>query len=111
VVALSRQPRVKMGGQGHHASGLPGGSPSTASTSMLDEGTVGFYTLLDDPEYWEVSIWLYYSNLFQHQTHHRGQAHNMLSQCGLSPPSIGYIEFHVELGTFVKRTPPQGSKL
>ena len=53
---------------------------------------------------------LYYSNLFQHQIHHRGQAHNMLSQCGLDPPSVGYIEFHVELGTFVKRMPPQ-SKL
>ena len=69
----------------------------------LDGSSVGFYTLLDQPEYWEVSQRLYFSNLFQHQAHHRGQVHNMLSQAGLEPPPIGYIEYHVELGTHVKR--------
>jgi len=82
---------------------------SSASEAELDDETVGFYTLLDDPEYWEVSQRLYFSNLFQHQIHHRGQVHNMLSQAGLDPPPIGYIEYHVELATHVKRTPPAGS--
>jgi len=27
-------------------------------------------------------------HLFNHQTHHRGQVHNMLSQAGLSPPQL-----------------------
>eukprot|EP01052_Picozoa_sp_SAG31_P035491 SAG31_NODE_4290_length_3376_cov_6.530058_3_plen_185_part_00 len=80
----------------------------SASDAELDRQTVGFYTLLDDPEYWEVSERLYFSNLFQHQVHHRGQVHNMLSQCGIDPPPIGYIEYHVELTTHVKRTPPAG---
>ncbi len=27
-------------------------------------------------------------HMFNHQTHHRGQVHVMLSQCGLQPPSL-----------------------
>jgi uncharacterized damage-inducible protein DinB len=76
-------------------------------TSRLDsaalEQTMGFYTLLDDPEYWEVSRGTYFSNLFQHQVHHRGQAHNMLSQAGIDPPPIGFIEFEMERGERVVR--------
>ena len=71
-------------------------------THDLDEdklnSLVGFHTLMDEPEYWEVSYEIYFSNLFQHQVHHRGQAHNMLSQAGIDPPSIGFIEFEVEQG-------------
>ncbi|MFT5393584.1 MAG: putative damage-inducible protein DinB [Gammaproteobacteria bacterium] len=78
-------------------------------TQSLDEAAlskpVGFHTLLDEPEYWEVSRAVYFSNLFQHQVHHRGQAHNMLSQAGIDPPSIGYIEFEIELGEHVVRRP------
>lgn len=78
-------------------------------TSGLDpcalEEAVGFYTLLDDPEYWEVSRSIYFSNLFQHQVHHRGQAHNMLSQVGIEPPPIGFIEFEIERGERVVRRP------
>ena len=66
---------------------------------------VGFHTLLDAPEYWEVSRGIYFSNLFQHQAHHRGQAHNMLSQAGLDPPPIGFIEFEIESGENVVRRP------
>jgi uncharacterized damage-inducible protein DinB len=29
--------------------------------------------------------------LFNHQTHHRGQAHNMLSQAGQDPPSLDFF--------------------
>ena len=78
-------------------------------TSKLDESAletpVGFSTLLEQPEYWEVSHAIYFSNLFQHQIHHRGQAHNMLSQAELDPPAIGFIEFEVERGERIVRRP------
>ena len=31
--------------------------------------------------------------LFNHQTHHRGQIHNMLSQAGIRPPQIDILDF------------------
>ena len=31
--------------------------------------------------------------LFNHQTHHRGQVHNMLSQAGIQPPQIDIPDF------------------
>ncbi len=31
--------------------------------------------------------------LFNHQTHHRGQIHNMLSQAGIRPPKIDIPDF------------------
>jgi uncharacterized damage-inducible protein DinB len=34
--------------------------------------------------------------LFNHQTHHRGQIHNMLSQAGARTPEIDIINFHHE---------------
>ncbi len=60
--------------------------------------TIGFHTLTDAPLWWEVPRKIYFSNLFQHQVHHRGQTHNMLSQAGLEPPSVGFIEYQVEEG-------------
>jgi uncharacterized damage-inducible protein DinB len=33
------------------------------------------------------------AHLFNHQTHHRGQVHNCLSQCGLKAPSLDLIFF------------------
>ncbi len=62
------------------------------------ETTISFTTLTDEPLWWEVPRKIYFSNLFQHQVHHRGQAHNMLSQAGLEPPSVGFIEYQVEEG-------------
>ena len=32
-------------------------------------------------------------NLFNHQTHHRGQAHTLLSQLGFDPPSLDLMAF------------------
>jgi uncharacterized damage-inducible protein DinB len=63
-----------------------------------------FVTLLDAPEQWRMPRWIYFTNLFQHQIHHRGQIHDMLSQCDLDPPPIGFVEYPVELGTLVERT-------
>ena len=31
--------------------------------------------------------------LFNHQTHHRGQAHDMLSQTGVAPPVLDLLYF------------------
>ncbi|MDP6708167.1 MAG: DinB family protein [Alphaproteobacteria bacterium] len=62
------------------------------------ERPIGFETLMDAPEYWEVPRSVYFTNLFQHQVHHRGQTHNMVSQAGLEPPPIGFIEYMVEQG-------------
>ena len=57
---------------------------------------------MDDPDRWEVPKHIYFTNLCQHQIHHRGQTHNMVSQAGVEPPPIGYIEFRVETdGSFV----------
>lgn len=33
------------------------------------------------------------AHLFNHQTHHRGQAHDMLSQTGMDPPSLDLIVY------------------
>ena len=33
------------------------------------------------------------AHVFNHQTHHRGQAHDMLSQTGLEPPSLDLVQF------------------
>lgn len=73
----------------------------------LDE-TIGFWTLLDNPDRWEVPKHIYFTNLCQHQAHHRGHVHNMISQTGIEPPPIGYIEFRIETdGSFIT-TPADG---
>lgn len=56
-----------------------------------------FYTLPDN-EYWTCSLEICLGNLFQHQIHHRGQTHNMLSQAALDPPPLDYITFRIECG-------------
>lgn len=38
------------------------------------------------------------AHIFNHQTHHRGQAHHMLSQLGAAPPSLDLIYFLREAG-------------
>ena len=66
------------------------------------EDKIGFWTLLDKPDRWEVPKHIYFTNLCQHQCHHRGQIHNMVSIAGLEPPPIGYIEYRIDTdGSFV----------
>lgn len=36
---------------------------------------------------------LVFTHLFNHQTHHRGQVHDMLSQTGASPPELDLIYY------------------
>ncbi len=33
------------------------------------------------------------THVFNHQTHHRGQAHDQLSQTELDPPALDYLMF------------------
>ncbi|WP_042704670.1 DinB family protein [Azospirillum sp. B506] len=37
------------------------------------------------------------THIFNHQTHHRGQAHTLLSQFGLAAPSIDFVYFVLNL--------------
>lgn len=76
-----------------------------ALTAQALHGDVTFATLLSNPQVWRVPMPVYLSNLFQHQAHHRGQVHNMLSQCGIEPPPIGFVEFCVESGVLPKPVP------
>ena len=37
-------------------------------------------------------------HLFNHQTHHRGQAHTLISASGVAPPSLDLIQYEREAG-------------
>ena len=54
-------------------------------------GEVTFKTLAGQDSSMSL-IWLL-SHLFNHQTHHRGQIHDMLSQTEISPPSLDIYYF------------------
>jgi uncharacterized damage-inducible protein DinB len=38
-------------------------------------------------------LWQVLDHVFNHQTHHRGQAHDMLNQAGIEPPELDLIYF------------------
>ncbi|MCW5752197.1 MAG: damage-inducible protein DinB [Alphaproteobacteria bacterium] len=38
------------------------------------------------------------TNLFNHQTHHRGQVHDLLCQTAVAPPELDFIRFRFETG-------------
>ena len=50
--------------------------------------------------------------MFNHQTHHRGQIHNMLSQAGIKPPQIDIPDFIIKkyAYTFNNKYRDQGLK-
>ena len=41
---------------------------------------------------------LVFAHLFNHQTHHRGQVHDMLSQTGMKPPQLDLLYFVLDEG-------------
>ncbi len=41
--------------------------------------------------------WVIFTTLFNHQTHHRGQVHTMLTQCGIKPPDMDVIYYVKEI--------------
>ena len=72
-----------------------------------DEWYVGFCGALDPAEldellsfdtvetgeYFSLPLRRCLTNLFQHQIHHRGQTHHMLSHAGVDPPPLDFIKF------------------
>ena len=55
-----------------------------------------FESVDDDPVHVNETLGTCLSNLYQHQVHHRGQVHNMLSQAGVYPPPMDYVLFAME---------------
>lgn len=48
---------------------------------------------MDKPEFFSLPLRLCLTNLFQHQIHHRGQVHHMISHAGLYPPPVDVVKF------------------
>ena len=56
------------------------------------EGTLSFDTV-ETGEFFSLPLRVCLTNLFQHQIHHRGQTHHMLSHAGLEPPPLDVVQF------------------
>lgn len=56
------------------------------------EGTLSFDTV-ETGEYFSLPLRQCLTNLFQHQIHHRGQTHHMLSHAGVDPPPLDVVQF------------------
>jgi uncharacterized damage-inducible protein DinB len=51
------------------------------------------YRLISRPEDTETPLHICWLHLFNHQTHHRGQVHDQLSQTELAPPPLDLIYY------------------
>lgn len=56
------------------------------------DGTLSFDTV-ETGEYFSLPLRNCLTNLFQHQIHHRGQTHHMLSHAGIDPPPLDVVQF------------------
>ena len=56
------------------------------------DGTLSFDTV-ETGEYFSLPLRRCLTNLFQHQIHHRGQTHHMLSHAGMDPPPLDFVKF------------------
>ena len=56
------------------------------------EGTLSFDTV-ETANILVYTLRMCLTNLFQHQIHHRGQTHHMLSHAGLEPPPLDVVQF------------------
>ena len=66
--------------------------------SKLDEielnGDFSFKAVgMDKDEYYSLPLKVCLSNLFQHQIHHRGQVHHMISHASYDPPPLDIVKF------------------
>lgn len=58
------------------------------------EGNLSFKAVgMDSDEYFSLPLRLCLSNLFQHQIHHRGQVHHMISHAGENPPPVDIVKY------------------
>ena len=55
-----------------------------------------YYSLEREP--YEQPMHLFLANFFNHQTHHRGQAHDLLSQTAIAPPPLDLFYYLLEIG-------------
>ena len=56
------------------------------------DGQLSFDTV-ETREYFSLPLRRCLTNLFEHQIHHRGQTHHMLSHAGIAPPPLDFIKF------------------
>ncbi len=56
-------------------------------------GEVHYNNTRGDPHHLPRTVIL--THLFNHQTHHRGQVHHMLSAYGMAPPPLDLLYFHL----------------
>jgi uncharacterized damage-inducible protein DinB len=62
--------------------------------SYRDEAAVARpvrYRLITQPDEMEIALHLCWLNLFNHETHHRGQVHDQLSQTEVAPPPLDLV--------------------
>lgn len=59
------------------------------------DGVLAFDTV-ETGEYFSLPLRNCLTNLFQHQIHHRGQTHHMLSHAGVEPPPLDVVQFASE---------------
>ena len=59
------------------------------------------YRMITLPDEIEMPLAICWMHLFNHQTHHRGQIHDQLSQTDVPPPSIDLIYYVIETGNAV----------
>jgi uncharacterized damage-inducible protein DinB len=67
------------------------GAIAAAMTRVPLSGTLAFHNTRGEPQSRDWAVIL--SHLFNHQTHHRGQIHDMLTQCGVVPPPLDLLYF------------------
>jgi uncharacterized damage-inducible protein DinB len=56
------------------------------------------YRSITNPKDHEVPLGLVWGHVFNHQTHHRGQAHALIKDTGREPPALDLIYFLLEAG-------------
>ncbi|AWK87559.1 DinB family protein [Azospirillum thermophilum] len=66
---------------------------STMTEERFDD-VLSYRTMAGVPQEMPVAPLL--THVFNHQTHHRGQAHTLLTQFGLDAPSIDFVYFLLE---------------
>ena len=63
------------------------------SQQELDDQLTFTAVGLDQKEVFSLPMKLCLTNLFQHQIHHRGQVHQMISETGDDPPPVDVVKF------------------
>lgn len=70
----------------------------TAGYGDKDLASIIRYSMVTQPGDVETPLHLCWLHLFNHQTHHRGQIHDQLSQTDVPPPSLDLIYYLREHG-------------